>query len=296
MGPVHDYERPDGQQLVDALVWLLDLETIERDIYRGVSPKESLQRVFGGQVAGQALIAAGRTVDPERKVHSLHSYFIRPGDPAVPIVYTVDRVRDGGSFSTRRVVAVQHGAAIFSLSASFQLPQEGIDHQSPMPEAPDPEQLPTALSWLKAHGIMLPKFQLEWPFDLRWVDPPSQLADAFDGPSEEPHRTWMRAAGVLPDDRLLHACALTYASDLLLLDSVLLKHRLSFRQEGLRLASLDHAVWFHRPFRADEWLLYAQESPSASGGRGLAMGRIFTRDGRHVATVMQEGMIRLPSA
>ncbi len=282
-----------GQSVVDGLVRLLDLEKIEEDIFRGVSPKARWQRVFGGQVAGQALVAAGRTVPSERHVHSLHSYFIRPGDPAVPIIYEVDRVRDGRSFSTRRVVAVQHGKAIFSLSASFQLDQPGIDHQSEMPAAPPPESLPTleeryadspdAAAFFK----MLPR-----PIDLRYVDDPPWQQHA-NGPRTGLTRVWMRANGRLPDDSLTHVCVLTFASDMTLLDSVLVRHGLAPGIDPIAMASLDHAMWFERPFRADEWLLYASKSPSASGSRGLATGRFFAQDGRQVASVVQEGMIRV---
>jgi len=287
---------PDGQAVVDGLVRILDLEPIERDIFRGISPNVSLQRVFGGQVAGQALVAAGRTVPTERSVHSLHSYFIRPGDPDVPIVYIVDRVRDGRSFSTRRVVAIQHGQAIFSLSASFQLHQGGVDHQSRMPDVPHPEQLPPLHDlWGDQDSATVHLRRLPRPFDLRYVDDPPWLQRAS-GPRENaPHRVWMRANGTLPDDELVHVCAITFASDLTLLDSVLIHHGLAPGLDPVRLASLDHAMWFHRPFRADKWFLYDMSSPSASGGRGLAYGKLFTLDGRHVVTVMQEGMLRIAS-
>jgi acyl-CoA thioesterase-2 len=284
-----------GQARVDGLVRLLDLEPVEVDIFRGVSPRVSQQRVFGGQVAGQALVAAGRTVPTERQVHSLHAYFIRPGDPAVPIVYLVDRIRDGRSFTTRRVVAVQHGKAIFNLAASFHRAEPGLDHQTTMPAVPDPETLPT-LSERHA-GYDPPPSQLRrfaLPIDLRYVDDPPWVARTG-GPREPRSRVWMRTDGALPDDLLVHVCALTYASDMTLLDSVLVTHGLAWGMEELKGASLDHAMWFHRPFRADEWLLYESESPSASGGRGLATGRIWTRDGRHVASVVQEGLLRVIS-
>ena len=284
------------QIVLDGLVRLLDLEQIEQDIYRGVSPKSTWQRVFGGQVAGQALVAAGRTVPRDRAVHSLHSYFIRPGDPTVPIVYQVDRVRDGRSFTTRRVVAVQHGKPIFSLSASFQLEQPGVDHQSEMPDAPAPESLPTLVQRYSdtpaaaAFYRMLPR-----PIDLRYVDdPPWQQHDK--GPRNGPVRVWMRANGRLPADPLLHVCVLTFASDMTLLDSVLVRHGLASGLDPISVASLDHAMWFHRSFRADEWLLYVSHSPSAAGSRGLATGRFFAEDGRHVASVVQEGMIRVREA
>ena len=285
---------PDGgQPVVDRLVALLDLERIEEDIFRGTSPPESPVRVFGGQVAGQALVAAGRTVPAERRVHSLHSYFIRPGDPRVPIGYEVDRIRDGRSFTTRRVVAVQHGKAIFSLSASFQRAERGLDHADPVPDVPDPESLPGYGTWVQRVGGAGDQVaRLPRPFDLRYVTPPTWARDA-----EHPaagNLLWMRADGRLPDDELTHVCVLTYASDLTLLDSVSARHGLSLRDERIAAASLDHALWFHRPFRADEWLLYDSVSPSASGGRGLATGRFFDRGGALIATVVQEGLVRVP--
>jgi acyl-CoA thioesterase-2 len=282
-----------GQDAVDGLVRLLDLEQIEQDIFRGTSIRTRWQRVFGGQVAGQALVAAGRTVAPYRQVHSLHSYFVRPGDPTVPIVYEVDRVRDGRSFSTRRVIAVQHGETIFSLSASFQLEQDGIDHQSPMPDAPDPETLPPLVNRYGDTPQAAEFYRaMPKPIDLRYVDDPPWKQHAK-GPRAGMSRVWMRADGKLPDDPLLHVCVLTYASDMTLLDSVLVRHGLAPGLDDLSMASLDHAMWFERPFRADEWLLYAASSPSASGGRGLAAGRFYTRDGRQVCSVVQEGMIRV---
>jgi acyl-CoA thioesterase-2 len=283
------------QAATDGLVALLDLEKIEEDIFRGVSPKSRWQRVFGGQVAGQALVAAGRTVEDDRPVHSLHSYFIRPGDPTVPIVYQVDRVRDGRSFSTRRVVAVQHGHAIFSLSASFQLVQDGIDHQSEMPDAPDPESVPTLSERYADAPPAVTMFRDESrPIDVRYIDDPPFQQHAK-GPRTGLTRVWMRASGRLPDRPLLHACVLTFASDMTLLDSVLVEHGLAPGLDEVSMASLDHAVWFEREFRADEWFLYVSQSPSASGGRGLASGRFFTRDGRQIASVVQEGMIRVRS-
>ena len=285
-----------GQLVVDRLVALLDLERIEENIFRRVSPSASLQRVFGGQVAGQALVAATRTVAADRQVHSLHSYFIRPGDPAEPIVYLVERIRDGRSFSVRRVTAVQHGNPIFTLSASFQLEQGGIDHQRSMPAVPDPLALPTFAERLAGYPELI-EFMARIPqaFDIRYVDDPPWVQRA-QGPREnQPHRIWMRADGVLPDDPTLHVCVLTFASDLNLLDSVLIHHGMAARLDPISMASLDHAMWFHRQFRADDWFLYESSSPSASGGRGLATGRFFARDGRLVASVTQEGMIRLPN-
>jgi acyl-CoA thioesterase-2 len=288
---------PSGQAVVDGLVQLLDLEPIEENIFRGVSPKVSLQRVFGGQVAGQALIACGRTVDQERLVHSLHSYFIRPGDPSIPIIYNVERIRDGHSFSVRRAVAIQHGKPIFTLSASFQLPQSGIDHQVAMPQVPEPEALPTLRDRYQGFDELASYIELiPQAFDIRYVDDPPWIQRGLGPRENQPHRLWLKADGALPDDPLLHVCVVTYASDLNLLDSVLIHHGLAARLDPISMASLDHAMWFHRQFRADEWLLYESESPSASGGRGLATGRFFTKDGRHVASVVQEGMVRLPNA
>jgi acyl-CoA thioesterase II len=285
---------PGGQSVVDDLVALLDLEQIELNIFRGVSPAVSLQRVFGGQVAGQALVAAGRTVDPARRVHSLHSYFLRGGDPGVPIVYMVDRLRDGRSFSVRRVVAVQHGEPIFLLSASFQLDQPGIEHALPMPDVPAPETLPTLADRYRGfEEILGPLPRLPRPFDLRYVDDPPWIQRANGARESGTHRIWMRADGVLPDDQLINICALTFASDLTLLDSVLTRHGLSWGFDPLAIASLDHAMWFHRSFRADRWFLYDTSSPTASGSRGLSEGRFFAEDGTQIATVMQEGMIRL---
>jgi acyl-CoA thioesterase-2 len=287
----------EGQGLVDLLVRLLDLEQIEENIFRGVSPKVALQRVFGGQVAGQALVAAGRTVEPDRAVHSLHSYFIRPGDPDVPIVYLIDRIRDGSSFSVRRVMAVQHGQPIFVLSASFQLRQEGIDHMTPMPDVPPPESLPTLRQRMEGYEDLASasRARIPQPFDLRYVDDPPWIQRS-QGPRELlPHRIWLRTDGVLPPDPLIHVCAATFASDLNLLESVLIRHGFAGRLDPVSVTSLDHAMWFHRDFRADQWLLYVSESPSASGGRGLATGRFFTEDGRHVVTVIQEGVVRIPN-
>ena len=277
---------------LDRLVALLDLERIEVDIFRGQRAEVSLQRVFGGQVAAQALVAAGRTVPADRPVHSLHAYFLRPGDPSIPIVYEVDRIRDGRSFTTRRVVAVQHGKAIFHLSASFQLVEEGLSHSTTMPEVPGPEGLQTMQERLAPYADELDGwFVRPRPIDVRYVDDPPRVAQAT-GRREPCSRVWMRADGRLPDDPLLHVCAVTFASDMTLLDSTLLAHGKAWGTGEVLAASLDHAMWFHRPFRADEWLLYSQTTPSASGGRGLAQGWIFTEDGRLVVSVVQEGLIR----
>ncbi len=290
-------QRSGGQAVVDGLVGLLDLEAIETDIFRGVSPKVSLQRVFGGQVAGQALVAAGRTVAADRQVHSLHSYFIRAGDPAIPIIYNVERIRDGQSFSVRRVLAIQHGKPIFTLSASFQLPQGGIDHQAEMPRVPPPDSLPTLTERYDGFDdLWAVMSQIPQAFDVRYVDDPPWIQRGLGPRENQPHRIWLKADGTLPDDPLMHVCAVTFASDMNLLDSVLIHHGLAARLDPISMASLDHAMWFHRQFRADDWLLYESESPSASGGRGFATGRFYARDGRLVASVAQEGLIRLPNA
>ncbi|HEY4464246.1 MAG TPA: acyl-CoA thioesterase II [Streptosporangiaceae bacterium] len=277
---------------LEKLLDLLDLEQIELDIFRGRSPEEQVQRVFGGQVAGQALVAAGRTVPDDRPVHSLHAYFIRPGDPAVPLVYTVDRVRDGRSFTTRRVSAIQHGRAIFTLSASFHRDEPGPVHSDPMPEVPPPDEIPRTIDRLeKLFGTMPAQFR-ESPIDLRSVGPLTFEAERDPSLRTTRNLVWLRVEGELPDDPLLHVCLMTYASDLTLLDSVLLGHGLSWADGKTSGASLDHAMWFHRPFRADRWLLYAQESPVAAGARGLARGEVFTADGGLVVSVVQEGLIR----
>ncbi|HKS48604.1 MAG TPA: acyl-CoA thioesterase II [Amycolatopsis sp.] len=281
-----------GQAVLDRLVALLDLERIEENIFRGVSPAHSTVRVFGGQVAGQALVAAGRTVPAERKVHSLHAYFIRGGDPSIPIVYEVDRIRDGRSFTTRRVVAIQHGKAIFSLSASFQVSEAGIEHADEMPEVPAPDTLPTIAERTRDFPNLGAFRRMPRPIDIRYVnDPPWATRGSGQGGAR--NRVWMRADGKLPDEELLHVCVLTYASDMTLLDSPLARHGVYWDLDKVVGASLDHALWFHRPFRADDWFLYDTASPSASGSRGMATGRFFSADGRLIATVVQEGLLRV---
>lgn len=276
------------QTAVDALLEILDLEQIEQNIFRGQSPDENRQRVFGGQVAGQALVAAARTVSAI-PVHSLHSYFLRPGDPTIPILYEVERIRDGRSFTTRRVVAIQHGQPIFHLSASFHAAETGLEHQRPEPlDVPAPETLPTFRERHADHGEELGDWYSQpRPIDTRLApEPPSDL------PDPELHQyMWMRADGHLPDDPVVHQCVLTYASDMSLLDTVVRPHGVSFMDGNVMMASLDHAMWFHRPFRADEWFLYAQESPTASGARGLARGLIY-QGGHLVVSVVQEGLVR----
>ncbi|WP_208027665.1 acyl-CoA thioesterase II [Rhabdothermincola sediminis] len=281
-----------GQEAVDELIRLLDLESIEVNIFRGRSPEVARQRVFGGQVAGQALVAAARTVDPLRAVHSLHAYFLRPGDPTIPILYDVDRIRDGRSFATRRVVAIQHGRAIFNLQASFHVAEDGFDHQAPMPaDLPDPESLPDFKQrWAAWAELMGDDYHRDRPIDTRNCDwEPGDRTR----PLPPYQRVWLRADGALPDDPVLHACVVTYASDMTLLDTSLLPHAVGALDDEIFMASLDHAMWFHRPFRADEWLLYVQDTPSASGGRGLARGSIYTRDGVLAVSVVQEGLIRV---
>jgi acyl-CoA thioesterase-2 len=275
---------------LDDLVRLLDLEPIEVNIFRGRSPDERQQRVFGGQVAGQALVAAARTVEAERPVHSLHAYFLRPGDASVPILYEVDRIRDGRSFTTRRVVAIQHGQAIFNLQASFHVHEEGLDHQVPMPDVPPPENLPDFHQRMEPYKDAIGEWFLRpRPIDTRYVD-----GDPMARRRKKSHtqRVWLRADGELPDDPVLHACIVTYASDMTLLDTTVLPHGIGWADESVQMASLDHAMWFHRPFRADHWLLYDQLAPSSSGSRGLAAGSIFTEEGKLVVSVMQEGLIR----
>jgi acyl-CoA thioesterase II len=282
---------------LDKLLDLLNLERVEDDIFRGRSPGERVQRVFGGQVAGQALVAAGRTVPEDRPVHSLHAYFIRPGDASVPIVYTVDRIRDGRSFTTRRVTAIQHGKAVFALSASFQRAEEGLEHSTPMPAAPPPQQLRSDAERLaEARGGALPSDFRDSPIELRSAGPLS--AELVRDPSLRPagdhgNLVWVRVTERLPDDPLLHVCLMTYISDLTLLETVLLRHGRSWFDGTVAGASLDHAMWFHRPFRADQWLLYAQESPVAAGARGLVRGQVFTAGGELVVSVVQEGLIRI---
>jgi acyl-CoA thioesterase II len=280
---------------LDALVDLLDLEQVELDIFRGRSPEgERRQRVFGGQVAGQALVAAGRTVPADRPVHSLHAYFIRPGDPAVPLVYLVERVRDGRSFSTRRVTVVQHGKTIFTLSASFHQPEPGgFEHFQPMPEVPGPEEIePTAVRLRRLFGPAVDDITRDNPIDIRHVGPLSVEVERDQSLASATNVVWLKADGELPDDPLLHVCLMTYASDMTLLDTVLLAHGVSWADGVIAGASLDHAMWFHRPFRADKWLLYAQDSPTASGSLGLARGEVYTEDGRLVVSVVQEGLLR----
>ena len=286
---------------LESLLDLLDLEQIERDIFRGTSRSAVVPRVFGGQVAAQALVAAGRTVPADRTAHSLHSYFLRMGDPGAPIVYSVDRIRDGRSFTTRRVVAVQHGQPIFHLSASFQTYEEGLEHQADDAARSRPGDAahggtrccPRYADVFTDPGVMDRLLEARAAVDLRYVGRPAVRQRRH--PAEPRSQVWFRTNGKLADDPLLHVCMATYVSDMTLLDSVLLAHgRGGWAVGDVVGASLDHAMWFHRPFRADEWLLYDQESPSASGGRGLGQARIYTQDGRLAITVIQEGVVRVP--
>jgi len=282
---------------LDQLLTILDIERLEENLFRGLSPQVGWQRVFGGQVIGQALVAANRTVNG-RLTHSLHAYFLRAGDPSVPIIYNVDRIRDGGSFTTRRVVAVQHGQAIFSMAASFHREETGLEHQIKMPEVPPPESLPSEAE-LKACLIdrVPPQVKAYWererPIEIRPVDLSRYLTPGNHDPSQQ---VWIRATGELSNDQSLHQCVLAYASDFTLLDTALIAHGRFVFDPKLILASLDHALWFHRKLRADDWLLYAQDSPISGGGRAFCRGMLFTRDGKLVASTAQEGLLRERSA
>ena len=281
---------------LDHFLELYKLEPIEENIFRGQSDDPGWGTLYGGHVLGQALAAAAKTVAPDRLVHSLHGYFLRPGDVTRPIVYEVDRIRDGGSFTTRLVVAVQKGQAILNLSASFQKTEPGFDHQFPMPDAPPPETLLSEEQRLQAFAHLLPPTltRRPFPFDLRPVDP---VSDPFHPPPAKPRRmVWMRANGKLPDDEALHRYLLTYISDYGFLATALLPHGITWLSKELQVVSLDHAVWFHQPLRVDEWLLHVMESPKSHGSRGLVRGDFYTRDGRLVASTAQEGLIRKKTA
>jgi acyl-CoA thioesterase-2 len=283
-----------ARSALEGLLAVLDLEPLEQNLFRGLSPNIGWQRVYGGQVLGQALVAAGRTVPGERTTHSLHGYFLLAGDPKAPLIYDVERIRDGGSFTTRRVKAIQHGASIFSMSASFQKTEEGFEHASAMPDVPPPETLPSAAQLMAQLIDKLPDnarsyWQRENPIELRPVDVSRYLSREKSSPQQF---IWLRANGTLPDDLRLHQSVLAYASDFTLLDTALIAHGKLLYDADIQLASLDHALWFHRPFRADDWLLYTQDSPNASGARGFCRGSFFTRDGRLVASTAQEGLIR----
>ncbi len=276
---------------VDDLLRILDLEQIEVNLFRGRSPQVGWQRVFGGQVIGQALVAACRTV-AGRLAHSMHGYFLLPGDPRIPIVYAVERTRDGRSFATRHVKAIQHGSPIFSMSVSFHNNEAGMNHQAAMPEVPHPEDLPGEADMRERILPTMPDpvrryYERERPIELRPVE-----FDRYRGKTFDRFNVWIRTTGRLPDDPAIHQCVLAYASDMTLLDTALLPHGRTLFEKEFMAASLDHALWLHRPFRADEWLLYAQDSPNLHGSRGFARGLIFTRDGTLVASVAQEGLLR----
>ena len=292
----------EAPSAIEMLLDLLDLERLEHNLYRGVSPSTGWQRVFGGQVIGQALVAAQRTVPPAdeekgvraRHVHSLHGFFLRPGDPAVPIVYEVDRIRDGGSFTTRRVVAIQHGEAIFSMSASFHVDEEGLEFQMAMPAKADPETLlserelrdrfiDTAPDNVKAY------WSRERPIELRATSFEHFISDRKLPPEQH---VWVRATGPVPNDPAIQAAVLAYASDMTLLDTALYPHGRKVFDPDLQVASLDHAMWFHRPIDMNQWLLFAQDTPSSGGGRGYTRGMLYARDGTLVASCAQEGLIR----
>jgi acyl-CoA thioesterase II len=289
-------DQQSGPSPVQRLIELLDLEAIEVNIFRGTSPQDRSQRVFGGQVLGQALVAASRTVEA-RVCHSLHAYFLLPGDPKIPILYEVDRSRDGGSFSSRRVVAIQHGRPIFHMSVSFQIEEPGLEHQVEPPNVPLPDTLPSEDDFRRKFVDQVPpdyreQFLRKRPIELRPID----RRDIFRPEKRPPQQAvWVRATGALPADVALNQCVLAYASDMTLLDTSLLPHGIGWFDDRIQLASIDHAMWFHRPFRADEWLLYVQDSPSASGARGFNRGLIFTAQGKLVASVAQEGLMRLRS-
>jgi acyl-CoA thioesterase-2 len=281
--------------VVSDLLTLLELEPLEVNIYRGQNRDLGTGRVFGGQVFAQALVAARRTVDEPREAHSMHGYFLREGDLKAPIVYFVDRPRDGGSFTSRRVTAIQHGEAIFHMSASFHVTQEGFDHQAPMPDVPPPEDIEPELDIIRARVNELPEhlrdvLTQERPIDFRAVKPTDPL---FHDRAEPIRQVWFRVVEHLPDIPLAHQAILAYASDYGMLPTALLPHEASYRDPRVFLASLDHSVWMHRPFRADEWLLYSIDSPSAAAARGFVRGQVFTQDGRLVASVAQEGLIRM---
>jgi len=279
---------------LDALVAALKLEKLEDNLFRGPRASVGWQRVYGGQVLGQALSAATQTVETDRSVHSLHGYFLLAGDPEHDIVYDVERIRDGGSFTTRRVKAIQHGRAIFTMSASFHRHEDGYSHQAAMPDAPAPETLPSAAELIRRFEAQLPDsikayWQRDNPIDMRVVDPSRYISREARPPSQA---VWMRANGKLPPERPIHEAFLAYASDFTLLDTALIAHGKMLFDRDVQLASIDHAMWFHRPFKADEWWLYVQESPSASGARGFCRGLIYDREGALIASTAQEGLMR----
>jgi len=280
---------------VAELVELLQLERLEDNLFRGQSRDIGTQFVFGGQVLGQALAAAQKTVDPSREAHSLHAYFLRAGDISAPIVYSVERTRDGGTFSSRRVVAIQHGQPILNGSVSFQVPEESFEHQSSMPEVPAPEDIEPMQPLAAEKLAQLPEKLQRWlgvdsPIEFRHVWPQDKLKPVKRPPVQH---VWFRVTAPVADSPELHRALLAYASDFNLIGTATLPHGISYYTHNVQMASLDHALWFHRPFRVDEWLLYSCDSPTAQGSRGFARGQIFSRDGRLVASTAQEGLIRL---
>jgi acyl-CoA thioesterase-2 len=281
-------------QVLQELLNLLTLEEIEQGIYRGQSQDLGFRQVFGGQVMGQALSAAKLTLPEGRYVNSLHSYFLRPGDASKPIVYDVENIRDGKSFSTRRISAIQYGKPIFYMTASFQGDEEGVSHQAAMPDVPAPEELKSSLEFYQEHASLIPeslrsKFTREMPIEMR----PVNFQNPFSPQVTEPVRNvWFKANGSMPDDRRIHNYLLAYASDFEFLPTALQPHGLSFMHPNMQVATIDHAMWFHRPFRMDEWMLYSVDSPSASNGRGLVRGQFFNRNGELVASTIQEGVMR----
>lgn len=284
-----------NQELKD-LLDLLDLEQIEVNLFRGVSPDEGWQRVYGGQVLGQALVAASRTVeDTSRVAHSLHGYFLRPGDTTIPILYNVDRIRDGRSFTTRRVVAIQKGQAIFNMAVSFQVHEEGLEHQISIPDVKGPDDSYTFEQIFEKYKNDIPKdfhdrVNRPRPIETRFVEANNEF-----NPEPMPpfQHTWIKTVDVMPDDQRLHQCLLAYASDMTLIDTSYRPHGINWQDDNFQVASLDHAMWFHRPFRVDDWLLYQQDSPTSGGARGFSRGTIFTHDGQLIASVAQEGLTRL---
>jgi acyl-CoA thioesterase-2 len=279
---------------MEQLIATLDLEPIEVNLFRGNSPQVGWQRVFGGQVIGQALMAAQRTVEADRFVHSLHAYFMRPGDPSVPIVYQVERLRDGSGFNTRRVLGIQHGKGIFAMSVSFQVEEEGFDHQIAMPDVPSPETLLDEKEIKERYLSQAPEpIRRYWERERAIEIRPVSLTHYFSNTKLDPRQdVWVRATGPVPDNRMYQTAVLAYLSDMTLLDAALFAHGTSIFDQSLQVASVDHAMWFHRPCRLDDWLLYTQDSPSAFGGRGMTRGSLFTRSGILIASVAQEGLIR----
>jgi acyl-CoA thioesterase-2 len=281
-------------QTPENLADILDLEAIEVNLFRGVSPNDGFPRIFGGLVIAQALLAAYKTV-PERICHSLHAYFIRPGDVNVPVLYEVERARDGGTFTTRRVAAIQNGEQIFNLACSFQTPEEGFEHQSVMPAAPSPDEVQTEGDFLRGLGDQIPPRMLRFldkprPIDIRWIDPQNPVNPEKKSGTKE---VWLRARAPLGDDVKMQQAALAYASDMAFMESALRPHGLIWTTPGLQAASLDHAMWFHHPFNFNDWTLFAQDSPSASQGRGLVRGQMFSQDGKLLASVAQECLMRV---